>query len=158
MEQTFQQLGQLLLGAVPTAVLLLLLFTSYRVLVAGPLGRALDERYARTEGAVTKAKSDIAAADARTQEYEAHLREARVAIFKALEARRQQALAARTAVSTQARQAAEARVRDAKALIEKEMLEARSGLQGQAERLAQDVIQAILRGASASTSAAGGQP
>ena len=54
MEQTFQQLGQLLLGAIPTAVLLLALFASYRVLVAAPLGRALDERYARTEGAVEK--------------------------------------------------------------------------------------------------------
>src|SRR5215472_7198033 len=127
MEQTFQQLGQLLLGAIPTAVLLLLLFASYKVLVAGPLGRALDERYARTEGAVAQAKADISAADARTQEYETRLREARVSIFKSLEARRQQALAARSAAAAEARQAAEARVRDEKALIEKEMQEARAG-------------------------------
>ena len=51
MEQTLHQLGELLLAAIPTVVLLLVLFGLYRVLVAGPLGRILEERYARTEGA-----------------------------------------------------------------------------------------------------------
>src|SRR5689334_15935548 len=105
MEQTIQQLGQLLLGAIPTMVLLLALYGAYQALVAGPLEKALQERYARTDGAFEQAKSDIAAADARSQEYEQGLREARVAIFKVLENRRQQALQARTVAAAEARKA-----------------------------------------------------
>lgn len=144
MEQTLQQLGQLLLGAVPTAILLLLLFGCYRVLVAAPLERALAERYAKTEGAFESARADIASAEARTAEYEQRIREARVAIFKSMEARRQQAMQARAAAAAEARQAAEARVRHEKGEIEKQMAGTRSGLQQEAERLAGEIIHAIL--------------
>src|SRR5258706_2912557 len=107
MEHTLQQLGELLLGAIPTVVLLLVLFGMYRVLVAGPLERVLQERYARTEGAVEQAKRDIGASEARTAEYEQRIREARTAIFTAMERRRQQSVEARSAAAAQARAASE---------------------------------------------------
>jgi F-type H+-transporting ATPase subunit b len=152
MEQTLQQLGQLLLGAIPTMVLLLVLFGAYRALVAGPLDRALEERYARTDGAFEQAKSDISAAEARSLEYEQSIREARISIFKALENRRQQALQARTLAATEARKAAAARVAQERANIEQQMTAAKTGLQQESERLANEIIQAILaRGASRPT-------
>src|SRR5580658_8782406 len=95
MDQTLRQLGELLLGAVPTVILLALLYALYTVIVHKPLARVLAERRSRTEGAVEKSRADIAAAEARTAEYEQRLREARATVFRAQEARRQAALLAR---------------------------------------------------------------
>jgi F-type H+-transporting ATPase subunit b len=156
MQQTLQQLGQLLLGSIPTMVLVLGLFAAYRALVAGPLERALQERYARTDGAFEQAKTDINAADAKSLEYEQALRTARVQIFKALEGKRQQALQARAAAAAAARKAAMERVRQEKALIELEMATARAGLERESERLANEIIQTILAQASGSRPTAGG--
>src|SRR5579862_1381833 len=91
MDTTLNQVGQLLLDSAPTVVLLLLLWALYEFLVRKPLERILKERRDRTEGAVLKARADVAAAEARTQEYEQKLREARITIFKAQESRRQRA-------------------------------------------------------------------
>ncbi len=145
MEETVRQLGELLLGSIPTAIILLVLFTLYRVLVSKPLEAALAERYTRTEGAVAKAKSDIAAAEARTAEYEQRLRDARGAMFKALEQRRQQAVAARSVAAQEARTAAEARLKTAKQQLEQDAAAARAGLQQESERLAQTIIQTVLQ-------------
>jgi F-type H+-transporting ATPase subunit b len=155
MEHTLQQLGELLLGAIPTVVLLLMLFGLYRVLLGGPLERVLKARYSLTEGALEQAKRDIAASEARTSEYEARLREARTAIFTAMERRRQQAIDARAVAAAQARAAADGQVKQARTEIEKETEVAKGGLQHEAERLAGEIIRAVLA-QGAAPSAAGG--
>src|SRR5882724_3941738 len=109
MDQTLRQLGELLLGAVPTAILLATLYVLYTVLVHKPLTAVLAERRSLTEGALEKARADIAAADARTADYEQRLREARLKIFKNLEARRQQAMQSRAEAAGQARTRSEER-------------------------------------------------
>src|SRR5205807_4083602 len=91
MDETFRQIGGLLLGSIPTVIFFLLLYGLYTVLVHKPLSRVLSERRARTQGAIEKARADVAAAEARTTEYEQKLRDARVALFKAQEARRAKA-------------------------------------------------------------------
>ena len=75
MDETLRQLGGLLLGAVPTVILLTLLYILYTAIVHKPLRRVLDQRRNKTEGAVEKSRADIAAAEARTSEYEQRLRE-----------------------------------------------------------------------------------
>ena len=72
-------------------VLLLSLYAIYEILIQKPLHRILAERSVRTDGAIAKARADVAAAEAKTQDYEQRLREARIALFKSLEARRQKA-------------------------------------------------------------------
>ena len=69
MDQTLKQLGELLLGSIPTIVFLVLLYFFYRVLVHTPLSKVLAERHSLTEGAVQRARADIAAAEAKTAEY-----------------------------------------------------------------------------------------
>ncbi len=103
MDQTLQQLGELLLGAVPTVIMLALLYALYTVIVHKPLRRVLEERHNKTEGAIEKSKADIAAAEARTSEYEQSLREARAAVFRAQEAKRQAAMQARAKAVAEAR-------------------------------------------------------
>lgn len=87
MDETLRQIGQLLLGAIPTVVLFGLLYLSYRVLLHKPLEAVLEERRSRTQGAMEKAQADIASADARAAEYEQRLRDARMAIYQAQESR-----------------------------------------------------------------------
>ena len=77
MDLILQQLADLFLRSIPTAVLFLLLLAAYRVLVHAPLLKVLGERRERTTGAVARAEAAIRAADARAQEYEAKLRAAR---------------------------------------------------------------------------------
>lgn len=156
MDPLLRQVGELLLGAVPTAVLLLLLYAIYTALVGKPLKQVLEQRRERTEGAVLKARADIAAAEAKTQEYEQGLREARLAIFKAQEARRQLAQKTRAAAVAQARERAQQQIREARAAIEQDMIAARQALQGESEQLASEIIRTILKPAGVAP-ALGGQ-
>ncbi|HUI83378.1 MAG TPA: hypothetical protein VL240_04095 [Candidatus Binatia bacterium] len=149
MDTTLRQAGELLLDAIPTAVLLLLLYAIYQNLVRKPLERILAERRERTEGALLKARADIAGAEARTQEYEEKLRDARLAVFKAQEARRQQAQQMRMQALAEARQHAQQQVREARAALDQDMAAARTALQGEADRLASEIIRSILKPAGA---------
>ena len=149
MDQTLRQLGELLLGAVPTVILLALLYILYATIVHKPLGRVLAERRSKTEGAIEKSRADIAAAEARTSEYEQRLREARATLFRAQEARRKAAVDARTAAMNEARIKAQAQVQAAKADIEKDREAAQHGLQAEAQTLAIEIIRRVLEPAGA---------
>ncbi len=149
MDETLRQLGGLLLGSIPTILFLLTLYGVYTVIVHRPLTRVLAERRSKTEGAIEKAQADIAAAEARTADYEHRLREARAALFKAQEARRQQALQARAAAIAQARVRAQAQVGSARAAIEKDKKAAQVSLEAQAGMLASEIIRTILEPAIA---------
>jgi F-type H+-transporting ATPase subunit b len=156
MEQTLHQLGGLLLGAVPTVILLGTLYILYTFLVYRPLSAVLAERRSRTEGAMDKARADIAAAEARTADYEQRLREARLKVFKNQEARRQQAIQSRSQAVNQARARAQEQVKQARASMEADMQQAMAKLQADAARLASDIVRTVLRPV-ASPSQAGGQ-
>ncbi|MGA3349171.1 MAG: ATP synthase F0 subunit B [Candidatus Sulfotelmatobacter sp.] len=144
MDQTLRQLGELLLGSVPTIILLTLLYAIYATVVHKPLRRVLAERRSRTEGAVEKSQADIAAAEARTSEYEQRLREARATVFRAQEARRKAAMDARTAALNEARSKAQAQVQAAKADIEKDRASAQDGLGGEVQALAAEIMRRVL--------------
>jgi len=158
MEDILRQLGELLLAAIPTVVVFVVLFFAYKLIVHKRLVAVLDERRARTEGAVENADADIAAAEARAAEYEQRLREARLSIFKKQEARRQQLLQARSAALAEARAGAEARVKAARASLEQDAERAKLALQDESEALANQIIRTVLKPAVASgVSVAGGR-
>jgi F-type H+-transporting ATPase subunit b len=156
MDQTLRQLGELLLGAVPTVILLATLCILYTFIVHRPLTAVLAERRSRTQGAMEKARADIASAEARTADYEQRLREARQKLFKGQEARRQQATQSRTQAVTQARTRAQDQVKQARAAMEEDKQQAMSKLQSDAARLATDIVRAVMR-PMASPSQVGGQ-
>jgi F-type H+-transporting ATPase subunit b len=157
MEETLRQLGSLVLGSIPTIVLFLLLFIAYRMLVHDPLERTLSERRDKTEGALERARADIAAAEAKTVEYEHALRDARLAVFRAQEARRQKALDSRTAAVAETRERAESQIREAKAALEREVAESKGRLHAESELLASEIIESIFRQVGAVSPAGGGQ-
>jgi F-type H+-transporting ATPase subunit b len=149
MDETFRQISELLLGSIPTIIFFLLLYGLYIVLVHKPLARVLAERRARTQGAIEKARADIALAERRTAEYEQQLRDARIAILKAQEARRTLASKAREAALAEARTQSQAQVREARAAIEKDKQTAQNTLDADAGRLASDIIRVVLEPAMA---------
>jgi F-type H+-transporting ATPase subunit b len=145
MEEIFQQIGALLLGATPTILLFVALVLAYQFLVQGPLTRALAERRARTEGAIENAHKAISQAEARAAEYADKLRQARAEIFKMREARDKQRTAEREAALDVARKAAGVRVSQARAEMDAEAENARQTIQGSAGELANQVVRAVLQ-------------
>lgn len=150
MDEILGQLGGLLLGSVPTIIFIVLLFAIYTAVVHNPLVKVLAERHSRTEGAIEKARADIAQAEARTAEYEQRLREARMTVFKSQEAHRQLALQARAAAVAEARTRAHAQVEKARAAIEQDTLAAKTGLQAESGKLAAAIIRTVLQPATPS--------
>jgi F-type H+-transporting ATPase subunit b len=142
--ELLRQLGELVLGSVPTMIIFLILVVAYRFILYGPLVRVLAERRARTTGAVEAAHAAIAAADAKSQEYEAKLRAARAEIFHQREQRVQQWTAEKEATLASARLAAQERVAQARAAIEGEAAAARKHIENSAGQLAARVLQAVL--------------
>ena len=149
MDKTLHQLGELLLGAVPTVILLALLYALYSRIVHKPLQKVLQERRGKTEGAVEKSRVDIATAEARTAQYEQRLREARATLFRAQEARRQTAIDARAQALNEARGKAQAQVAEAKKNIEADRVAAQAGLQAESAALAQEIVRRVLEPAGA---------
>lgn len=143
-DQLLRQIGDLALGSVPTIILFVFLVIAYRFLLYGPLMRTLAERRERTIGAVEKAHAAIAAADAKTQEYEAKLRAARAEIFHRREQRIHEWNAQRDSAVASARQAAQERVALARQSIEAEAAEARSHIEASASILAEQIMRAVL--------------
>ncbi|SRR6266536_3364254 len=144
MDETLRQIGGLLLGSIPTVVCFLLLYGLYTILLHKPLTRVLAERRDRTQGAIEKARADVQSAEARTAEYEQRLRDARLALFKAQEARRAQASQARAAAIAEARERAHQQIEQARAEIEREKIAAERSLEAEAGRLASEIIRTVL--------------
>lgn len=145
MDETLHELGRLLLGSVPTIIVLLCLYWVYTLIVHRPLQQVLMKRRSLTEGAVEKSRADIAAAEARTAEYEQRLREARAAVFRTQEGKRQAALDARIHAVNQSRERAQAHVEVAKEAIETDRRAAERTLQSEAQSLAQEIIRRVLQ-------------
>jgi F-type H+-transporting ATPase subunit b len=150
MDETLRQLGELAFGAIPTIILFVLIWILYRVIVHNALIRALSERRSQTVGATEKARTDIAAADRKTAEYEQKLREARLAVFRSQETRREQVLEEKTMAVAEARAAAEAMIASARAQIQKESEIAKVRIEAESSNLAKEIIRSILRAGSGS--------
>ena len=157
MDKVLHQIGELLLGSVPTILLFLLTWAMYNFIVHRKLMAVLDERRAKTEGAVEKAKRDIAAAEAKAAEYDERIRQARQAVLKAAEERRRQIMDARAKSLAEAKAVADTQVKAARAALEKEVATARTGLQAEAEALSAVIVRSVLRPAGAAMPAGGVQ-
>ena len=144
MDQILNQLGELVLGSVPTMVLIILLVAAYGFLVRRPLDRILAERRARTSGALQQARNAIAAAEVETTAYEERLRAAKADIFLARDQKLKQWYAERDAALAQVRQHAQERVRGARQEIEQSAQETRLQIVAMSDELSTLVINAVL--------------
>jgi F-type H+-transporting ATPase subunit b len=144
MDQILNQLGELVLGSVPTMILFILLVAAYGLLVRRPLDRVLAERRARTLGAIDQARGAIAAAEAETTAYENKLRAAKAEIFQARDKKLKQWNAEREAALTQVRQHTQERIHGARQEIDQSAHEARLQIAGLSEELSLRILNAVL--------------
>ena len=144
MQEILHQLGELVLGSVPTICFFLILLAAYSFLVGRPLEKVLAERHARTGGAMDQAHQAIAAAEAKTSEYESKLREARGTIFEAQQQRLKQGSDARDKAVQEARARAQQSIHSARASVEQSGADARKQLEGGTEALAAQIVATIL--------------
>jgi F-type H+-transporting ATPase subunit b len=148
MQAIIQQVEAYLVGAIPTALLFLVLVLAYQFLVQGPLSEMLKQRRSRTEGAIEDAHKAIAQAEARTAEYAARLRQARSEVYAVREQRVKQWNAERDAVLEAARKTAALKVAQARADLEAEAAAAMQSIQASAGELASQVVRAVLPAAA----------
>jgi F-type H+-transporting ATPase subunit b len=147
MDAILRQIGELLVNSIPTIISMLVVWIGYRFIVHGKLKQVLEQRHALTEGAVERAQQEIAAAEARTAEYEQRVREARVQIYQQQQAFRQRVLDQRSSALAEARRQAGEMVKSAREALEKDMLAAKAALEQQANALADKVIERVLASA-----------
>jgi F-type H+-transporting ATPase subunit b len=144
MDETLHQLEGLLLGSVPTIFLFLLIVILYRLLVYDPLTRVLNERRERTDGAIEQADAAMAAAAAKTQEYEAQLRAARSKIFQARQLKQQQWARERDSAVAEAHAAAQRQVEEAKSALQAQTNAGRHTIEDSIDQLAGEILAAVL--------------
>jgi F-type H+-transporting ATPase subunit b len=144
MELIAQQLGALLVNAIPTALLFLVLVIAYQFLVQGPLTATLKQRRSLTAGAMEDAQKAIAEAEARTAEYAEKLRQARAEVYKLREQRVKQWNAERDTALDAARKSAGLKVNQARAALDAEAAAARKSIQASSGELAAQAVRAVL--------------
>lgn len=144
MDEILHQLGELVLGSVPTMVLFILLTAAYGVLVRRPLERVLAERRARTSGAVEQARGAMAAAEAETSAYEEKLRNAKREIFQAREQKLKRWNEEREAALAEVRTSAQQRVQAARLEIEQSGSEARTKIESLSGELSSMILDAVM--------------
>ena len=148
MQDILKQLGDLLVSAVPTALLFLVLVFAYQFLVQGPLTVVLAKRRALTEGAMEDARNAIAEAESKAADYAERLRLARAEVYKLREKRVEQWSGERDTALDAARKAAGEKVRQAKAEIESDAATARKVIQSATADLAGLAVRAVLPAAA----------
>jgi|SRR5581483_11495012 len=149
MDVILHQLGELLLKAVPTFLLVVLLTIYLKGIFFKPLEKVLKQRYEATEGAKKAAEAALARASAKTAEYEEALRAARAEVYRSQEQLHKQLQEQATAQIADARRGAEAAIQAARADIARDVEVAKQSLDRESAILADQIAESVLRRSAA---------
>jgi len=145
MEDTLRALGGLLLQAIPTFLIVVLLYFYLKRMYFRPMERVLAARYEATEGARKLAEESLAKASRKAAEYDAALRAARAEIYREQEAFRQTLRQEQAQAVEAAHQRATTVVKEAGLQLDAELAAARESLRQEAGALADQIVESILR-------------
>ena len=145
MPDLVHQLGELFLGAVPVALIVLVFYLVLRSLFFQPLLKVMAERDARTLGAQKSAEAAQTAAAEKIRQYEEALKQARAKVYAEQEAARKKLMEERAAFLKEARAQAAAEVNAGKQDIEKEFAAAKTELQATAAQLSVEIARRVLQ-------------
>ena len=144
MDSTLQQLGGLLLKAIPTVVLLLIVHFYLKAMFFSPLQKVLAERKRATEGTKEKAGQLLAKAEQTQAAIESALRKAREEIYQEQEEARKAWTTDQTARLDQARHESHELIHKAKAQIDADTAAAKKDFAGAVETLADEISRTLL--------------
>jgi F0F1-type ATP synthase membrane subunit b/b' len=137
-------LKEMFISAIPTFILVWILYAYVSRVFYAPVRQALDERHAATAGLRKKADEHIALAERKTAEYEDALKASRAELYKHQEEERNAAMKQRAAILQTAREKAQEKVQQARQQIQAETAEAKGSLERQSEEMAAWIAQAVL--------------
>jgi F-type H+-transporting ATPase subunit b len=149
MDEMFHDLGQLLLHALPTFLLVVALNFYLKYMFFKPLEKVLQQRYEATEGARKLAAEALERAAAKTAQYEAALRAARSEVYQAQERAHRQLADRQGAELLAARRRAEQLVREAQRQLAQDAETLQRELVRGSDALADQIADSILRGRAA---------
>jgi F-type H+-transporting ATPase subunit b len=142
-------LGQLLLRAVPTFLVVIALDFYLKYMFFKPLEKVLQQRYDATEGARKLAAEALELAAAKTAQYEAALRAARSEVYQAQELAHRQLAEHQAAELLAARQRTEQLVREAQQRLAQDAEILKRELAAGSDALATQIADSILLGRAA---------
>jgi len=142
-------LGGILLRAIPTFLLVIILHFYLKSVFFKPLAKVLHQRYDVTEGARKLAQQNLEQAAAKTAQYEASLRAAKGQLYQGQEKLHKQMQERESAAIAEARSAADATVKSAKAQLEMDVTGLKTQLAAQSDALAGQIAESILRRSAA---------
>jgi F0F1-type ATP synthase membrane subunit b/b' len=142
--ELLHQLGDLVVQALPTVVIVFIFYLCMRALFFIPLQRAMDERARRIDGAKAEAAAAQAAAREELDRYHDALKKARAEVYLEQEAARQAVLDERAKLLRTLRARTLEMVQEAKARIAAESETARAEIEKQTPVLAGQISKMIL--------------
>jgi len=144
------QLGELFLGAVPTVLILIVLYFILKSLFFKPLLAVMAEREKRTAGAQKAAEAAQAAAAEKVKQYQDALKQERAKVYAEQEAARKKLLDERAALLKASRNLAATEVSAAKDRVAKEVAAAKRELEAGIPQLAAEIAKRVLETSSPS--------
>jgi F-type H+-transporting ATPase subunit b len=138
------QLGDLLIRAVPVAVIVLIFYVLMRSLFFKPVLKVMAERQARTLGAQKEAEAAQAAAAEKIKQYQEALKQAKAKVYLEQEAQRKKLLDERAAFLKQARAESSVEVNQAKDRVAGELESAKKDIEATAADLAREITRRVL--------------
>ena len=149
MHATLQALAGILLNAIPTFLILLVVFAYLKWMFFKPMAKVLEQRYDLTEGARKLAEESMKRAGEKTAGYEAALRAARAETYQAQE-RIYKEMQDRTASGlAAARERADQSIREAREALAKDAETAQASLAQESDTLAAQIAESLLRRSAA---------
>lgn len=142
--QTLIALQDILIKAIPTFLLVWVLYFYVSRGFLAHLQKTLRQRKDATEGLREAAAQRISLAEQKTAAYQEALRSNAAEIYRQQEEDRQKALEQRAEILRQARQKAEERIRSARQEILRDTEEAKQALRRESEQMARWIAQVIL--------------
>ncbi len=145
MDTTINDLGALLLKAIPTVIFFLFLTAYLNRVFFKPMARILEERRKATEGVRELSEKAFAAADEKASAYERALQAARAEISAENEKQRQQWLQEQAETIAKARAESEVKLVSERKVIQEEVAQAGREMESQIQPLTQSIISSLLR-------------
>ena len=146
MDKIVHQLGELLLTALPTFLLLIFLTLYLKSMFFAPLEKVLRQRYDATEGARKLAEQSLQRAEAKTAEYEATLQRGAQRDLPGAGEGVQGISGTRSASQiAEARKRADEAIREAKRQLAEDVETAKASLSKDSDALANQIADSILR-------------
>jgi len=142
------QLGELFLGAVPTVLILIVLYFILKSLFFKPLLAVMAEREKRTLGAQRAAEAAQVAAAEKVKQYQEALKQARAKVYAEQEAARKKLLDERAALLKASRNLAASEVSAAKEKVAQELAAAKRELEVGVPQLAAEIAKRVLESAA----------